>query len=116
MTRRRWLFVAVLIGTLVAALLPPAEAPSLGWTDKVNHIAAFLTLTLLAAWAWPTARLWRIGILMSGFGAVIEGLQAIPFIARDAEWADWFADSAAVVFALLVVIVMRRLKSTGSGA
>ena len=38
---------------------------------------------------------------MSAFGAAIEGLQALPVIARDAEWADWYADTAAAVVALL---------------
>jgi hypothetical protein len=37
-----------------------------------------------------------IALLMAAFGGAIELSQAIPFIARDAEWADWFADCAAV--------------------
>ena len=110
MTWPRGLFVAVLLFTLAAALAPNAQAPDLGHGDKVNHIAAFVTLSVMAAWAWPAARLWRIGVVMSAFGAAIEGLQAIPFIARDAEWADWYADTAAAAAALLAVAAWRALR------
>ncbi len=112
MTWKRALFVAVLLFTLVAALLPNAEAPDLGHGDKVNHIAAFVTLSFLAAWAWPRARLSWIAVAMSALGATIEGLQALPIIARDAEWADWEADTAAAVVALLIVVVVRRASAS----
>lgn len=114
MTSRRWLFVAVLLFTLAAALVPDAQAPDLGHGDKVNHMAAFGTLSVMAAWAWPTARLCRIAVAMSAFGAVIEGLQALPSIARDAEWADWGADTAAAVVALLAVAAWRALRRPAS--
>ena len=114
MTWRRWLFVAVLLFTLAAALAPNAEAPDLGHGDKVNHIAAFVTLSVMAAWAWPRARLWRIGGAMSAFGATIEGLQALPVVARDAEWADWYADTAAAGAALLAVAAWRALRRPAS--
>ncbi len=110
MTWRRWLFVLVLLGTLVAALLPNADAPDLGDGDKVNHIAAFITLSIMAAWAWPRTRLWVIAAVMSAFGAAIEGLQALPIIARDAEWADWYADTAAAAITLLIVAALRALR------
>ncbi len=110
MTWRRWLFGAVLLLTLVAALAPNAEAPDLGHGDKVNHIAAFVTLTLLAGWAWPRARLATILVTLSAFGGAIEGLQALPVIARDAEWADWYADTAAVAVALVIVAAWRWLR------
>lgn len=114
MTWRRWLFVVVLLGTLLAALLPGVEAPDLGRGDKVNHIAAFVVLSVMAAWAWPHARLPVIVVALSAFGGAIEGLQALPVIARDAEWADWAADTAAVVATLAVVAVIRRLRATSS--
>jgi VanZ family protein len=116
MTWRRWLFAAVVPFTLGAALAPNAVAPDFGHGDKVNHIAAFVTLGFLAAWAWPHARLWHVAIALSAFGAGIEGLQAIPFIARDAEWADWYADTAAAVVALLIVAAVRRLTRPTSSA
>ena len=114
MTWRRWLFVAVLLFTLAAALAPNARAPDLGHGDKVNHVAAFVTLGIMAAWAWPRAPLWRIAVLLSAFGATIEGLQALPIIARDAEWSDWYADTAAAAMALVTVALVRRFTSSAA--
>ncbi len=116
MTWRRWLFVAVLLFTLGAALAPNAVAPDFGHGDKVNHIAAFLALAFLAAWAWPHARLWRVAVALSAFGAAIEGLQAIPLVGRDAEWADWGADTAAAAVALAVVALIRFVTRPTSSA
>ncbi|MBV8971094.1 MAG: teicoplanin resistance protein VanZ [Sphingomonadaceae bacterium] len=108
MTLRRWLFVAVLAFVLAAALVPGNEAPDLGHGDKVNHIAAFVALAVLAAWAWPRARLLAVLAALSALGGAIEGLQALPAIARDAEWADWIADTAAAGVALAAVALVRR--------
>lgn len=104
----RLIFLVALAGTLVAAILPDAEAPTLGGSDKLNHIAAFITLSMLAAWAWPRVPLWRIGLVMSALGGMIELIQAIPIIARDAEWADWYADTAAVTITMIIVAAFRR--------
>lgn len=106
----RVIFAVTLIGTLVAAFLPAASAPTLGGSDKLNHIAAFITLSALAAWAWPRARLWWIAVLMSTIGGMIELVQAMPIVARDAEWADWYADTFAAVVALAIVAVLRRVR------
>jgi len=106
---RRFVFALVLAGTVVAALLPGSVAPDLGDGDKVNHIIAFITLSMAAAWAWPRAGLWRVALWLSAFGGLIEILQAIPFIARDAEWRDWVADTAAAVITLTVVWILRAL-------
>ena len=110
MTWRRGLFVLVLLAVLVAALLP--RGPDLGAGDKANHMAAFAMLAVLAAWAWPRTRLTFIGAALSAFGGVIEGLQALPAIARDADWADWVADTAAIVAVVLVVALVRRSTSS----
>lgn len=106
----RVIFAVTLIFTLVAAFLPAADAPTLGGSDKLNHIAAFVTLSLLAAWAWPRIRPWRIALAMSAVGGLIEVVQAIPYIARDAEWADWYADTFAAVVALAIVAAVRRVR------
>ncbi|QYE35704.1 MULTISPECIES: teicoplanin resistance protein VanZ [Sphingosinicellaceae] len=105
----RVIFAVILIGTFIAAILPNAEAPDFGDGDKINHIAAFITLSLAAAWAWPRTKLWRIALWLSALGGLIEIVQAIPFIGRDAEWGDWIADTVATVVTLTVIWVLRRL-------
>lgn len=106
----RMIFVVALIGTLIAAILPAASAPTFGGSDKLNHIAAFITLSVLAAWAWPRIRLWWIAVLMSAIGGMIELVQAMPIVARDAEWADWYADTLAAVATLAIVAVFRGVR------
>lgn len=110
---RRAIFAVALVGTLIAATLPGTYAPTLGASDKINHMAAFVVLSALAAWAWPRAKLPAIAIAMSAFGALIELIQALPFIGRDAEVADWVADTAALAVTLAVVAIVRRLGDRG---
>ena len=84
----------------VAAVLPQREAPHLGASDKVDHMAAFLAISLLARLAYRTTPFWRLLAIVSAFGALIEFTQALPFVGRDAEWGDWAADTAAAVLGL----------------
>jgi VanZ family protein len=94
-----WLCIVV---AYVAAILPPRDAPrGLGW-DKLNHMLAFFTVTFLGRLAYPRIPVVVIALLMAMFGGFIELSQAVPFIHRDAEWADWFADCIAVGVGLLV--------------
>lgn len=94
-----WLAV---IFAYVAAILPAAEAPHISMWDKVNHMAAFFTITFLARAAYPRIAVLPLFALLAGFGAFIELSQAIPFIHRDAEWDDWFADILATLVGLLL--------------
>ena len=99
-----WLALAV---TLVMALLPNPPAMPGRPTDKVQHIAAFATLTFLAALGFPRLRLRVIFVWMAALGLVIEVLQMIPILHRDAQAADWLADCAAVAATLLLCTALR---------
>lgn len=94
-----WLCIAI---AYVAAIVPGRDAPAgLGW-DKANHMLAFFTVTFLCRFAYPRLPIGAVALLMAAFGGAIELSQALPFIHRDAEWNDWFADCAATGMALLV--------------
>ena len=91
---------------LVMALLPhPPQLPGEP-SDKVQHIAAFLTLGALGSFAYPRANPLYLGAGLSRFGAAIEVLQLIPALHRDGDPLDWAADTAAVA---LVIVLLRRL-------
>lgn len=94
-----WLAV---IFAYVAAILPAREAPHVSNWDKLNHMAAFFTITFLGRAAYPRVAVLPLFALIAGFGAFIELSQAIPFIHRDAEWGDWFADILATVAGLVL--------------
>jgi len=105
---RRPLFWAALAFSYGAAIWPRDGAPSLGGSDKTDHIVAFLVLTLLAALAYPWRSRWINAGWLSLYGAFIELSQAMPIIGRDADIADWLADSAAIISATVIVLAMQR--------
>lgn len=96
-----------LIAVYVLAVLPPGSAPRVG-NDKLQHMAAFLTLAVLAGLAMPKAPLLWIATGLALFGAAIEITQLIGDIGRQASMADWFADVVAIAAGLLVIGPFRR--------
>lgn len=104
------IFWATLLIVYGLAIMPAEQAPSLGAGDKINHIAAFLVLTLLARIAYRALPAWRLAAGLSLFGILIEVTQAIPALRRDASLWDWVADSAAILVALGVARIVERLR------
>jgi len=106
MSLLRRLFVLAFWGALLfayaEAILPGRDTVNLASWDKLNHMAAFFTLTFLARAAYPRLPVFRLFVMMAAFGAFIELSQAMPFIRRDAEWADWFADMIATLVGLII--------------
>jgi VanZ family protein len=85
------------------AVLPhPPQVPGEP-NDKVQHIIAFATLSLLGSFAYPRTALLRLLAGLSLFGAFIEVVQAIPVLHRDSDVLDWLADTVAVIVVLLIV-------------
>jgi peptidoglycan/LPS O-acetylase OafA/YrhL len=102
----RLAFWAAALVALVMALLPhPPQLPGEP-SDKIQHIAAFLTLGALGSFAYPKTNPLHLGAALSIFGAVIEVLQLIPALHRDGDPLDWMADTAAVA---LIILLLRRL-------
>ncbi|HZF42208.1 MAG TPA: hypothetical protein VEZ48_02230 [Sphingomonadaceae bacterium] len=99
-------WAAALFALVMASLPQPPQLPG-SPGDKVQHIMAFAVLACLAALAFPRARLPRLALALSAFGAAIEIVQMIPRLHRDASWFDWMADTAAVVVVFGLVRVLR---------
>ena len=95
-------FWACLIGAYVLAIMPGHDAPSVFLWDKLNHMLAFFVVTILYRLAYPRTPVVVIAVAMALFGGAIELSQAVPFIHRDAEWDDWFADCGAAIAGLIV--------------
>jgi VanZ family protein len=99
----RPLFWAAAIFAFVMAVLPhPPHVPGEP-SDKIQHIAAFLTLGLLGAWAYPAMPLERLLAGLSLFGGLIEVIQALPLLNRDSDILDWLADTVASAFAIFAI-------------
>ena len=121
---RRLFVIAFWLAALFAyveAIMPAQDQVELGVWDKINHMAAFFTITFLARAAYPRIKVFRLFAMMAAFGAFIELSQAIPLVHRDAEWDDWFADLLATMIALIVawpvaILADRRRSRRGSPA
>jgi hypothetical protein len=81
----------------MATVPAPVELPV---SDKLEHMAAFLTITLLGCAAYPRLSRTRLLVALVVFGGLIELVQLIPQLHRDSEWSDWLADIAATLVAV----------------
>jgi len=102
------LALAIVFAVTMALLPKPPHMPIDQFGDKFEHMLAFATIALLAAFSYPTARLFRIGERLSFLGALIEVLQSIPSLHRDCDIHDWIADTLAITVVLLIVWAVRR--------
>jgi hypothetical protein len=110
------LFWAAAIFAFVMAVIPhPPDIPG-NPSDKVQHIAAFVTLSLLGAWAFPRLSLVQLLLRLSLFGAFIELVQAIPFLHRDSDPLDWLADTIACLVVISAVGWWRARPATAGAA
>lgn len=89
-------FVAASAFALWRALVPGDDSVGLIPWDKAKHFIVFYVLAVLASLALPRSRLWRIGLVVLAFGGLIEILQGLPIIGRDASWFDLLADACGI--------------------
>ena len=101
------LFWTAVVFALVMASLPTPLPIPLEPSDKLLHIIAFVVLSALGVLAYP-ATLLAILLGLCLFGGLIELVQSIPGLNRDASLADWMADALAVAAVLAPVALIRR--------
>ncbi len=109
---RGGLAIAVVLISIIA-LLPGAEGrPTLiGW-DKVDHVASFAALTLLARAGWPLARRWKSALPLFAYGIAIELLQSTEFVGRTASVSDLIANSVGITVGLALAWWLGRVART----
>lgn len=96
---RATLVISALAIMYLATTSEPYPIPS-SQNDKVNHLMAFIQLTIVSRLAWPgLSRVW-IALGLIGFGLAIEVTQAqLPY--REFSLLDLAVDSAGVAIGLL---------------
>lgn len=99
----------MLFGFVMAILPKPPTLPGQP-SDKVQHILAFVVLAALASLAYPRARAVMIALGLATYGALIEFVQMIPALHRDAELLDWIADVIAASIVLTLFSIVRRVR------
>jgi VanZ family protein len=98
-------FWAAVLFAFVMAVLPAPPGPEV--PDKIEHMVAFFTLTVLGSMAYPRLAHIRLMMALIAFGGLIELAQLVPALHRDSEWSDWLADIAAVIVAIGVAWLVR---------
>ncbi|WP_300530743.1 VanZ family protein [Maricaulis sp.] len=85
-----------------------ATQPDLFGFDKLEHIAAFFTLTVLMRIGWPgRAHILQTALLMA-FGLFIELVQATDLVGRTASWADVVADMIGILIGMFCSLFIGR--------
>ncbi|HEX5340072.1 MAG TPA: VanZ family protein [Gammaproteobacteria bacterium] len=78
---------------------PPGIPPLFPQFDKFEHFFAYVVLAAWYAAIYASRRQWLVILsLLIVMGGAIEILQL--YTGRDAEWLDWLADIAGVLFGL----------------
>lgn len=99
----RFLLVIASVTACVMAFLPhPPHVPS-DPPDTMLHALAFAVLAFLSRMAFPSSSAWRIVLCLAALGLVIECVQSIPDLGREASLKDWMIDIAASVTVLLLL-------------
>ncbi|MDB5699831.1 MAG: hypothetical protein JWL66_30 [Sphingomonadales bacterium] len=109
---RAALWVAITLAVVMATLPKPPKLFIDQFGDKFEHMLAFAVIALLAALAYPKARLTRIAERLSFLGALIEVVQSIPALHRDCDIMDWVADTSSIIVMLTIVALVRWSKRT----
>lgn len=97
--------------------LAPAQAlpPGVTLWDKVEHTAAYLALTMMGAWAFPS-RLTRLASGLFAGGVGVEILQSLMALGRQGDPADALANSLGIAVGLLLTLAIRELIKSRSPA
>lgn len=107
----RGVLAALLVVISWLAFRSDTEGTGLLHGDKINHLLAFGTLTVIACACVEQGRrsaMWVV-IGLIGYGAFIEIVQTqIP--SRQGDWADLAADMVGVALGLAIVAAVRRVR------
>lgn len=98
----RLLFWVALVACFAAAIVPTPPMPG---SDKMQHFAAFLVLTILALLAYWRARMAILFASFAAYGLLMETVQGQ--VGRDADAMDWVADMAAVAAVLALAWLLK---------
>lgn len=107
------LFWVSLVGALTIASIPNSATLTGETNDKLQHVIAFTVLAVLARLAFPHTSLGKLLVSLSVFGALIEIIQFNPALGRDAEFADWIADTLASGIAFGAIFLFERSRPSG---
>ena len=99
----------------VLALAPPPYEVHLAPSDKIDHLFAFLVLTMLAIFAYPRNRILIVPLGLVAFGGFLELVQATSIVHRDASLNDWLVDILGVGLGMVGGVFARAMLNPRQG-
>lgn len=91
--------LVIIIGLSVA---PPQMLRTPSWSDKINHVLAYVAVTSWFCGLYSRDRWWRVLLALFCFGVGIEVLQAVTPFGRSAEWWDLLANAVGMAIGLAI--------------
>jgi VanZ family protein len=96
-----WLSVMV---AMILSLAPTTVVELPDWNDKVEHCLGYFLLTFWFCSIYPRQRYWVVGLYMLGMGILVEVLQGVMQLGRQADVRDLVADVIGIAPALLLAL------------
>ena len=102
----RGLFWVLCVVVVAGALVPQdALTTTFALSDKIMHTGAFLVLSALGLWGYPSHRVTVIVSLVA-LGGAIEIAQGFT-TTRSHEWLDFLADCLGVLLGCITVFAIK---------
>lgn len=100
--------IALMLVIAVLSLLPVADLPPVGGSDKLKHFIAYAALGgAITVWAGP-GRALRAFLIAVSYGALIEIAQVLAPTGREFSLLDEGANALGAGLASLLVLFVRR--------
>ena len=95
---------ALTLLVIVASLVPARDLPRLRLDDKLEHVLAYLALSLWFGGLMAPRGYLRLALWLLALGGGIEIAQGLMGLGRHAEWGDFFADGLGVALGLALCL------------
>ena len=102
--RRAWIAASALLlfGVVVGSLLPGSAVPGMGTSDKLLHFAAYAFLALWFGGLSHREAHGRVALGLLLLGALLEVLQGVFALHRNADLRDLLANALGIAFGILL--------------
>lgn len=96
-----WVMV---VGAVLASLLPSHNLPVTGVSDKLEHAVAYMVLALWFAGVYPRSRYLVIALGLFAMGVAIEWAQGAMNLGRQSDVRDVVANSTGIALGLTLAL------------
>jgi VanZ family protein len=95
----------LVLAVVVLSLLPVRELPNVNVSDKIEHAAAYLMLSLWFGGLLRVRAFLGLGLALLALGGGIELAQAGMGLGRQGDWRDMLANAVGVVAGLFLAAI-----------